>query len=83
MWTYEIISAIPLEEIESYFSRVSLKEGPHRYEHDGWIVVLYPLEHKKHGMIVLPQTRIEFTGDEAICKEVIAAYRKAFMRGGA
>lgn len=83
-WKYEILSAIPLWEIEAYFKKQCLDEPfHHQYIHDQWKVILYVLDPKIQGCLSLPQTRIEFTGDRTVCSMLIKDYRKVFMRGGA
>lgn len=83
LYRYEILSGIPLEEIKAFFRTRCIYESSCSYEHQQWKVRLYPLDNKTHGMITLPQTRIEFVGEKTSCVEIIEAYRKAFMRGGA
>lgn len=84
MYNYEILSAIPLWEIVSFFEKLcSCEDVDYQYFGDGWQVWLVPLEPISHGVITLPQTKIEFSGNEEVCKIIVEKYRKAFMRGGA
>jgi len=83
IYKYEILSGIPPEEIEAYFKGISRDSLPHNTFHgEGWTVELERLSPNKHRIIIIPSTRITFTGDETICTKLIYTYRKKFMRGG-
>lgn len=80
----EILSAIPQWEIIRYFKNIcDSSEEDNIYSGPGWCVRLELLDPKFLHSIQLPQTKIIFTGREDACTEVVEAYRKAFMRGGA
>lgn len=85
MFEFEINSGIPISEIISYFSdqasSMNLREKS--FCGDGWEVRLVMLPDAIHHSIIIPRTAIRFTGEKESCEELIASYRKTFMRGGA
>jgi len=82
-YKYEILSGIPPEEIEAYFKRISKEyRPPNTFCGEGWTVELERLFPIKNRIIIIPSTRITFTGDESVCTKLIYTYRKKFMRGG-
>ena len=82
-YKYEILSGIPPDEIMEYFKAISKEyRSPNTYHGEGWTVELERLSPNNHRIIIIPSTRIVFTGDETVCTELIYTYRKKFMRGG-
>jgi len=81
---YEILSGINPVEVEEYFRDICAShEGSDKYMGQGWMVTMERLPPHINRIIVIPSTRLTFTGEEDICQKVIMTYRKKFMRGGA
>jgi len=80
---YEIMSGIDPKELKSYFMHISTENRDSNcYSAEDWMVEIIELPPNKHHNIIIPSTKLTFTGDKSICEKVIFTFRKKFMRGG-
>ncbi len=80
---YEIISGIPPEQIQEYFTSLSFEDNrTNRFYGDGWEINIIYEKDRFLGSIKLPVTRIVFIGDKELCEKIISDFRMKFLSAG-
>lgn len=80
---YEILSGIDYKYIEEYFNNIcDRKDSGNKFYGNGWTV---KIEHQKpitYSVIVIPSTKIIFTGNKEKCQKLIHSFRMKFLSAG-
>lgn len=77
------IRGISRKYLEEYFIRLGGRsDGQGKFSGPDWEVELGEERSCSLGSLQFPSTRVFFHAEEALCRELVAAFRQEFLRAG-